>query len=48
MNYLIFLLFILIEQEIKEARINDIHNLVYRLPKANFNMLVLLIKHLYR
>ncbi|XP_006613814.1 rho GTPase-activating protein 26 isoform X2 [Apis dorsata] len=35
------------KQEIKEARINDIHNLVYRLPKANFNMLVLLIKHLY-
>lgn len=35
------------KQEIKEARINDVHNLVYRLPKANFNMLVLLIKHLY-
>ncbi|XP_034195463.1 GTPase regulator associated with FAK isoform X1 [Osmia lignaria lignaria] len=34
------------KQEVKEARISDIHNLVYRLPKANFNMLVLLIRHL--
>nr|XP_012146678.1 PREDICTED: rho GTPase-activating protein 26 isoform X4 [Megachile rotundata] len=34
------------EQDLKEARICDIHNLVYRLPKANFNMLVLLVRHL--
>ncbi|XP_039313257.1 rho GTPase-activating protein 26 isoform X3 [Solenopsis invicta] len=34
------------KQEMKEARINDIHSLVYRLPKANFNMLILLITHL--
>ncbi|XP_011144623.1 rho GTPase-activating protein 26 isoform X1 [Harpegnathos saltator] len=34
------------KQETKETRINDIHNLVYRLPKANFNMLILLITHL--
>ncbi|XP_076767138.1 GTPase regulator associated with FAK isoform X2 [Xylocopa sonorina] len=34
------------KQEMKEARISDIHILVYRLPKANFNMLILLIKHL--
>ncbi|XP_017891094.1 rho GTPase-activating protein 26 isoform X1 [Ceratina calcarata] len=34
------------KQEVKEARVCDVHNLVYRLPKANFNMLVLLIRHL--
>ncbi|KAH0951860.1 hypothetical protein HN011_000859 [Eciton burchellii] len=34
------------KQESKEARINSIHSLVYRLPKANFNMLVRLITHL--
>ncbi|XP_012530977.1 rho GTPase-activating protein 26 isoform X2 [Monomorium pharaonis] len=34
------------KQELKEVRINDIHSLVYRLPKANFNMLILLITHL--
>ncbi|KYQ60304.1 Rho GTPase-activating protein 26 [Trachymyrmex zeteki] len=34
------------KQEMKETRINDIHNLVYRLPKPNFNMLILLITHL--
>nr|XP_012146677.1 PREDICTED: rho GTPase-activating protein 26 isoform X3 [Megachile rotundata] len=34
------------KQDLKEARICDIHNLVYRLPKANFNMLVLLVRHL--
>ncbi|XP_076640290.1 GTPase regulator associated with FAK isoform X1 [Colletes latitarsis] len=34
------------KQEMKEVRVNDIHNLVYRLPKANFNMLILLIRHL--
>ncbi|XP_011256720.1 rho GTPase-activating protein 26 isoform X2 [Camponotus floridanus] len=34
------------KQETKETRINDIHNLVYRLPKTNFNMLILLITHL--
>ncbi|XP_031840222.1 GTPase regulator associated with FAK isoform X4 [Nomia melanderi] len=34
------------KQEMKEARVNDIHNLVYRLPIANFNMLILLIRHL--
>ncbi|KAG7203832.1 hypothetical protein KM043_013843 [Ampulex compressa] len=34
------------KQENKETRINDIHNLVYRLPKANFSMLILLITHL--
>ncbi|XP_070159597.1 rho GTPase-activating protein 26 isoform X2 [Polyergus mexicanus] len=34
------------KQEMKETRINDIHNLVYRLPKTNFNMLILLITHL--
>ncbi|XP_076665070.1 GTPase regulator associated with FAK isoform X5 [Andrena cerasifolii] len=34
------------KQETKETRISDIHNLVYRLPKPNFNMLILLIRHL--
>ncbi|XP_032671710.1 rho GTPase-activating protein 26 isoform X2 [Odontomachus brunneus] len=34
------------KQETKETRINDVHSLVYRLPKANFNMLILLITHL--
>ncbi|XP_078046415.1 GTPase regulator associated with FAK isoform X1 [Augochlora pura] len=34
------------KQEMKEARIIDIHNLVHRLPKANLNMLILLIRHL--
>ncbi|XP_020293772.1 rho GTPase-activating protein 26 isoform X1 [Pseudomyrmex gracilis] len=34
------------KQETKETRINDVHSLVYRLPKANFNMLILLINHL--
>lgn len=34
------------KQDLKEARISDIHNLVYRLPEANLNMLVLLIRHL--
>ncbi|XP_012223894.1 rho GTPase-activating protein 26 isoform X2 [Linepithema humile] len=34
------------KQEMKETRINDIHILIYRLPKANFNMLILLITHL--
>ncbi|XP_076249782.1 GTPase regulator associated with FAK isoform X2 [Calliopsis andreniformis] len=34
------------KQETKEARLNDIHSLVYRLPVANFNMLTLLIRHL--
>ncbi|XP_053975640.1 rho GTPase-activating protein Graf-like isoform X2 [Hylaeus anthracinus] len=36
------------KQEMKEARINDIHSLVYRLPKANYDMLILLIRHLCR
>lgn len=39
-----FLLFT--ELESRESRIHDIHTLVYRLPKANFNILMLLIKHL--
>ncbi|XP_012286877.1 rho GTPase-activating protein 26 [Orussus abietinus] len=34
------------KQETKEMRINDVHLLVYRLPKQNFNMLILLINHL--
>ncbi|XP_015596803.1 rho GTPase-activating protein 26 isoform X2 [Cephus cinctus] len=34
------------KQETKETRISDIHMLVYRLPKPNFNMLLLLINHL--
>ncbi|XP_046747787.1 rho GTPase-activating protein Graf [Diprion similis] len=34
------------KQENKETRINDVHTLVYKLPKANFNMLLLLINHL--
>lgn len=34
------------KQEMKEARINDIHNLVYRLPIDNFRMLNCLIRHL--
>ncbi|KAK2586500.1 hypothetical protein KPH14_011398 [Odynerus spinipes] len=34
------------KHEVKETRINEIHSLVYRLPKANFNMLTLLIPHL--
>ncbi|XP_077254698.1 GTPase regulator associated with FAK isoform X2 [Temnothorax americanus] len=34
------------KQEMKEIRINDIHSLVYRLPKVNFNMVILLITHL--
>ncbi|KAL2711964.1 rho GTPase-activating protein 26 isoform X1 [Vespula squamosa] len=35
------------KHEVKETRINEIHSLVYRLPKANFNMLTLLIPHLH-
>ncbi|XP_034952396.1 rho GTPase-activating protein 26 isoform X2 [Chelonus insularis] len=34
------------KSESRESRILDIHTLVYRLPKANFNILMLLIKHL--
>ncbi|XP_031788120.1 rho GTPase-activating protein 26 isoform X3 [Nasonia vitripennis] len=36
------------KQESKELRINDIHILVYRLPKPNCNVLILLIKHLHK
>ncbi|XP_065352971.1 rho GTPase-activating protein 10 isoform X2 [Cloeon dipterum] len=34
------------KQETRTQRINDVHNLVHRLPEANFNMLKLLIRHL--
>ncbi|KAK0091990.1 hypothetical protein PV326_002407 [Microctonus aethiopoides] len=33
--------------ELRETRIRDIHTLVYRLPKPNFDILMLLVKHLY-
>ncbi|XP_012269919.1 rho GTPase-activating protein Graf isoform X2 [Athalia rosae] len=34
------------KQENKEFRLNDVHALVYKLPKPNFNMLLLLMNHL--
>ncbi|XP_058797448.1 rho GTPase-activating protein Graf-like isoform X1 [Phymastichus coffea] len=34
------------KQELKELRVKDIHTLVYRLPKPNHNVLLLLINHL--
>ncbi|KAJ8683220.1 hypothetical protein QAD02_019012 [Eretmocerus hayati] len=36
------------KQESKELRVSDIHTLVYRLPKPNCNVLLLLIKHLHK
>lgn len=34
------------EQETRIQRISDIHTLVYRLPKVNFEMLEIIIRHL--
>lgn len=38
----------LLEQEIRLRRINDVHILLHKIPKQNFNMLELLVKHLCR
>lgn len=34
------------EQETRIQRISDVHTLVYRLPKVNFDMLEIIIRHL--
>lgn len=34
------------KQETRRQRVNDVHTLVHRLPKANFEMLDIVIKHL--
>lgn len=44
---IIFILFmIILEQELRLKRINDVHILLHNIPKQNFNMLDILIKHL--
>lgn len=35
-----------IEQETRIQRISDVHTLIYRLPKVNFEMLEIVIRHL--
>ncbi|XP_019871131.1 rho GTPase-activating protein Graf isoform X2 [Aethina tumida] len=35
-----------VKQETKEKRINEIHRLLYKLPRANFDLLKIVIKHL--
>lgn len=35
-----------LEQETRIQRISDVHTLVYRLPKVNFDMLEIVIRHL--
>ncbi|KAJ8982990.1 hypothetical protein NQ317_001431 [Molorchus minor] len=35
-----------VKSESKQTRINDVHTLLYRLPKTNFEVLKILIKHL--
>lgn len=45
---LIFFFFFFSEQESKTLRILDVHKYVHQLPKANFEMLELLIGHLKR
>lgn len=39
-------LFVFAEQETRIQRISDVHTLVYRLPKVNFEMLEIIIRHL--
>jgi len=39
-------LFFILENETRQLRINDVHILIYRLPKINFEVLKILIKHL--
>lgn len=34
------------EQETRIQRISDVHTLVYRLPKVNFEMLEIVVRHL--
>jgi predicted transcriptional regulator len=34
------------ENETRQLRIHDVHTLVHRLPKTNFEVLKLLLKHL--
>lgn len=34
------------ENDTKRQRVNDVHTLIYRLPKTNFEVLKTLIKHL--
>lgn len=43
-NWLVF--FLSIEQDTRLQRISDVHTLVHRLAKANFDMLELVIRHL--
>lgn len=44
---MIFLICItLLEQEMRLRRINDVHILLHKIPKQNFSMLELLVKHL--
>ncbi|KAJ8922523.1 hypothetical protein NQ315_007553 [Exocentrus adspersus] len=35
-----------VKSESKQSRVNDVHTLIYRLPKANFEVLKILMKHL--
>lgn len=42
----IFFVFRFAEQETRIQRISDVHTLVYRLPKVNFDMLEIIIRHL--
>lgn len=37
---------VFIEQETRIQRISDVHTLIYRLPKVNFEMLEIVIRHL--
>lgn len=41
-----FICMIILEQELRLKRINDVHILLHNIPKQNFNMLDILIKHL--
>lgn len=36
------------ENDSRQMRVNDVHALVYRLPKLNFDILKILVKHLTR
>lgn len=46
MIYFYLICIIILEQELRLKRINDVHILLHNIPKQNFNMLDILIKHL--
>lgn len=46
MKFVFILPAILTEQETRIQRISDVHTLVYRLPKVNFEMLEIVVRHL--